>query len=49
MAGKAEVYEMASRLFEDYDADNSGNLSRDEVKEIVETVLNEVGKMKPID
>ena len=40
---------MAVRLFEDYDIDSNGSLSRAEVKELVETVLNEVGKIKPID
>lgn len=34
MCSKSEVASMAKKLFEDYDADSSGTLDRDEVKNI---------------
>ena len=48
MCSRTDIVEMARRLFEDYDADESGFLSREEVKVVVETVLNEVSKVKDI-
>lgn len=49
MCSREEIIEMARKLFYDYDADNSGCLSRTEVEAIFKTIFEEVSKREKYD
>lgn len=49
MVTRSDVVQLSHRLFEDYDMDEDGFLSREEVRQVVEAVFNEVCKTNHID
>lgn len=49
MCSRIEIIEMARKLFDDYDMDCSGSLSRSEVRVIFDTLFTEVAKTRKID
>ena len=49
MVTRSDIIEIAHKLFDDYDADNSGTLSRAEIKVLVENVLNHIEGVGKID
>lgn len=49
MCSKAEIVEMARRLFDDYDTDCSNSLCRKEVKVIFDTLFSEISKTESLD
>lgn len=49
MCSRYEIIAMARKLFEDYDANSDGSLSRVELKVIFDTLFAEIGKTNKID